>query len=287
VTLRTRLFISSGLVAVPLVVGSFLLDERLRLNAMEDALRSTVANDLAFGLKDRCESGIGPPPGGRGGPPGGGPGGRGGYLPYTYAADGTTRAGSAPALPAETVSTFWTGLGRGLQLRFEIGGSGNCAIGLARMPPRPGQFRDQLVAVGLVVLSVLGGVWIAAGPVITRMRRLADQVQLSATSSYAQPVPVEHDDEVAALARAFNEAGATVRLHFKDVQAREQTLRQFVASTTHDVAMPMLEFLLQTPRGARVEARRGRPGPAPAARLLSFRCNASGTFRIWIILDMS
>ncbi len=99
-TLRTRLFMTSGLVAVPLVVGSFLLDERLRLNAMEDALRSAVANELAFGLEDRCESGVGPPPDrrflpprgprGRGGPPGGGPG-PGGYMLYTYAATGRRR----------------------------------------------------------------------------------------------------------------------------------------------------------------------------------------------------
>ena len=174
-TLRTRLFVTSGLVAVPLVVGSFLLDERLRLNAMEDALRSAAENDLAFGLKDRCESGVRPPPPpgrglpppggppGRGGPPGGGPG-PGGYRLYTYSTDGASRSPDAPVLPAATVSTFWTGVGRGLQLRFELGGSADCAIGLARMMPRPGQLRDQLAAVALVGLSVLGSVWVAVGP---------------------------------------------------------------------------------------------------------------------------
>lgn len=71
------------------------------------------------------------------------------------------------------------------------------------------------------------------------MRRLADQVRRSAASSYAQPVHVEQDDEVAELARAFNEAGATVRVQLTEIQAREETLRQFVANTTHDVAIPM------------------------------------------------
>ncbi len=248
-TLRTRLFVTSGLVAVPLVLGSFLLDERLRLNAMEDGLRSAVDNDLAFGLKDRCESGVEPRPAprdlpspggppGRGGRPGGGPGPRG-YRLFTYTVDGHSRSTDAPALPSAPISTFWAGVGRGLQLRFEIGGADDCAVGLARMPPRPGQVRDQLVAVALVVLSVLGGVWIAAGSVISRMRRLADEVRQSAASTYAQPVRVDHDDEVAALARAFNEAGGTVRAQLHEIQAREEALRQFVANTTHDVAIPM------------------------------------------------
>lgn len=245
-TLRTRLFVTSGLVAVPLVVGSFLLDERLRMNAMEDALRTAVDNELAVGLKDRCESGFGPLPappprpffpGGPGGrPPGPGPRG---YELFAYAADGTSPAINAPPLPSAALSTFWTGLGRGLQLRFDIGGAGDCAVGLVRMPPRPGQLRDQLVAVALVVLSVLGGVWIAAGPVIARMRRLADAVRRSAASTYDQPVSTEGDDEVASLAQAFNDAGATVKAHLHDVQAREETLRKFVADTTHDVAIPM------------------------------------------------
>lgn len=272
-TLRTRLFITSGLVAVPLVVGSFLLDERLRLNAMEDSLRAAVDNDLAFGLKDRCESGIGPPqapsrgpvasigPGGRGGRPGG-PGPRG-YLLFTYAADGASLSNSAPPLPAEPVSTFWTGVGRGVQVRFVIGGSDHCAVGLARMLPRPGQLRDQLVAVALVVLSVLGGVWIAAGPVISRMRRLADEVRESAASAYERPVRTDDDDEVGSLARAFNDAGATVRAHLLETQAREETIRQFVANTTHDVAIPM--SVLQG-HLANLEAAIGRTEADMAAR---------------------
>jgi signal transduction histidine kinase len=97
------------------------------------------------------------------------------------------------------------------------------------------------------------------------MRRLADGVRRSAASTYAEPVPVESNDELAALARAFNEAGATVRQHFKDVQAREQTLRQFVADTTHDVAMPItvlqghlsrLDARLAAQSGGSVDARR-------------------------------
>ncbi len=52
-------------------------------------------------------------------------------------------------------------------------------------------------------------------------------------------MPVEGRDEVAALAGAFNEAGRQVRAHLLEVQGREETLRRFVANTTHDVAIPL------------------------------------------------
>ncbi len=252
-TLRARLFVTSGLIAVPVIVVLFLIDERFRLASMEETLRRAIDIELTSGLLDRCEAGIRrpgpppgpgpPPPGNRRPPPGppGGPGPGGGrfFQLFTYSSDGASQDLDAPDLPAASATTFRTGIQQGVQLRFEIGGAGDCAVGLARMPPRPGQLRDQLAAVSLAAVAMLAGVWLAVGPVISRMRRLADAVRRSAASTYEQPVAVESNDEVAALARAFNEAGASVRMHVKDVQAREQTLRQFVADTTHDVAMPM------------------------------------------------
>lgn len=253
-TLRTRLFVTSGLIAVPVIVALFLIDDRFRLASMEETLQRGIELDLATGLRARCETGVRPspgppagrpsgrppgPPGGR--PPGPPPGPPAGsfYRLFTYAEDGRSDDVAAPELPAASVSTFRAGFLRGIQIRFDIGGAGRCAVGLARMPPRPGQLRDQLAAVSLAAVAMLAGVWLAVGPVISRMRRLADDVRRSAASTYDQTVRVEKDDELAALARAFNEAGATVRQHFNDVQAREQTLRQFVADTTHDVAMPI------------------------------------------------
>lgn len=93
------------------------------------------------------------------------------------------------------------------------------------------------MAVVAATLSMLVGIWLAVGPV--RVRRLADEVRASAASMYRDPVRADARDEVGDLARAFNEAGATVCAHVHEVQAREQTLRQFVADTTHDVAMPL------------------------------------------------
>jgi signal transduction histidine kinase len=52
-------------------------------------------------------------------------------------------------------------------------------------------------------------------------------------------VPVKGDDEIAELGRAFNQAAAEIREHVSRVEARERTLRSFVADTTHDVMLPL------------------------------------------------
>jgi signal transduction histidine kinase len=110
---------------------------------------------------------------------------------------------------------------------------------LARIPPRQGELRDQAQALALVVISVLAAAWVAAGPLIGRLRRLAVGVRRAAASHYADAVAEEGHDEIGALAHAFNEAGRSVRAHLIEVQSREESLRNFVASTTHDVAIPL------------------------------------------------
>ena len=225
----------------------------MRLGAKEEELRLSVTtiSRAAFGIgakrTRRRPAGLaaaaatrgprrGGAPGGtaaRGGPPRGGegpgrepgqganrpggPGASGAYESLAYDAAGRPSAADAPALPAErdgaASTTYWAGTGFGVALVVPLGGEGPCAYLLARIPPRPAELRDQLQALLLVVVSVLGAAWFAAGPVIGKLRRLGDAVRQSAASHYATPVPAAGGDEVAALARAFNEAGLQVRTH--------------------------------------------------------------------------
>lgn len=170
-------------------------------------------------------------------------GGSGAYEYFAYDRSGHTDAADAPPLPAErsgeSTTTYWTRSGPGVALVVPLGADGPCAYILARIPPRPAELRDQTQALVLVVISVLAAAWIAAGPVISRLRRLADGVRQSAASHYADPVAVEGQDEVSRLAAAFNDAAQRIRVHVLDVQSREETLRCFVANTTHDVAIPL------------------------------------------------
>jgi signal transduction histidine kinase len=261
VTLRTRLLATTLAVAVPLTVVLFLIAERTRHADMEASLDRMLAAELSTGLVARCEADGGlRPPGGRGGPRG--PEGRGGrsrpsspveLIPYTrdFAVAFLGPAGQdGPPFPEalkqdiargdRAAGTFATGDGRGRQLAVRThSAAGPCDILLLRMRPREGELRDQAIGLASILFIVIAAIWFAAGPTLARIRSLAAHVRQSAASRYDIAVPESGHDEVGALARAFNEAGRDVKAHLTEVEAREQTLREFVANTTHDIAMPL------------------------------------------------
>ena len=118
---------------------------------------------------------------------------------------------------------------------------GPAALVLVREPLPPEMADRGLIAWGLLVLclALLAATWLAAGPIVRRIRRLQAGVRQAAATRYATEVEVKGHDEIADLARAFNEAGRDVRRHLSDVEERERTLRAFVANTTHDVMIPL------------------------------------------------
>lgn len=259
-TLRARLLATTLAVAVPLTGILFVIAERTRQADMDASMDRFLAAELGAGIVARCESegGLRPAlPGGRGGPRG--PEGRGGrpspleLIPYTrnFAVAFRGPAGmDGPAFPdalkngvvrdGRAAGTFATDEGRGRQVAVRTSSAtGPCDILLIRMRPRPGEFRDQLISLGSVLFIVIAAIWVAAGPTLSRIRALTHHVRQSASSHYDVTVPEAGDDEVGALARAFNEAGRSVKAHLTDVEVRERTLRDFVANTTHDIAMPL------------------------------------------------
>lgn len=249
-TLRTRLVLTTLVTAVPLAAGLFLLAQSARHADMDDRLESALAGEPC--LPD--------PPARRGGGPGRGQGsGRGGapveLLPYDAALQVATADGRGPDFPeslrmalletGRAAGTWSTPEGQGRQLAIRVTRPGaRCEYVLARLRPRPGEVRDQLIALGSILLTVFIAVGVAAGPTVTRITRLASAVRHSSAQHYATPVASTGGDEVAALATAFNEAGREVRAHITNVEARETALREFVANTTHDVAVPLT--VLQT-----------------------------------------
>lgn len=139
-------------------------------------------------------------------------------------------------------------------------------LGPNRAPPRGdtavNRSQVRLPPLRFVPLVVVMGVVLGAlGPVVARIRRLTVAVRRSARDGYADPVAVEGDDEVAALAGAFNEAAAEVRAHLRQREQRERALRDFIENTTHDLAIPLtvLQGHLAALAG---HAREGRAAPA-------------------------
>jgi len=253
-TLRTRLMATTLAVAVPLAAGLFLFAERTRIADMQASIDRALETG-SCGPGSEGPSGPGsegprsrvPPRGPQRAPLE--------VHPYTDGFVSARPDGRGPEFPSELraqlattdrASSAWTtpeGRGRQTAVRLSAG-SAPCQILLARMRPRPGELRERMVGLGAVVFVVMLAVTIAAGPTLARIRRLADAVRASTSRAQNTDITMSGNDEVTALASAFNQARRQVRTHLDEVEARERTLREFVANTTHDVAVPLT--VLQT-----------------------------------------
>lgn len=262
--LRTRLAVTSLAVLVPLAAGLSWISDRGRFAAMTETVRRVQATRIDDG-SDVCGPEVFTPPERRAGAPGARAG-----LPVEflgYRADFTPLAPGAPPLTPtqrealsrgqEIAERYPTAEGAGVSVAIPAPVGARCAFVVARMRPRPGVRRDQWVALGLSLVSVLVATWIAAAPVLARLRRLTARVAQSAAGHYAEPVHLDGADEIADLACAFDAAGAEVRTHLLQVEARSEALRTFVANTTHDIAVPL--STLQAHLSTLEEAARAQP----------------------------
>jgi len=117
---------------------------------------------------------------------------------------------------------------------------GPCAVVLVRRPGvQSGQvFRRALLPALLMSLLAVVIAIFAAGPIVRRINRLTSAIRASDEAPDAQ-VEVKGADEIADLARAFDERRARIREHVAALEARDETLRSYVANTTHDVMLPL------------------------------------------------
>lgn len=172
---------------------------------------------------------------------------------FFFGRDFAPRIEGGPAFPAEARDALARGASFRLLPARERRGPGTigvlatgwaserCAYAVGFLPtPPPPLSVPAFVAASLVFLGALAGaLYVAAASPVRRIRALAGEVRESATARYEKGVCVDGRDEIGALAAAFNEAGAEVRSQLVDLERREQTLRDFVANTTHDVSLPL------------------------------------------------
>ncbi len=110
---------------------------------------------------------------------------------------------------------------------------GECAIAVIRWRhdevPRVAIRSAALQTIGLAfVLALLGG--LVALPIVRRIRRLEDAVRRARDEDF--DLTLSGADEINALADAFQETLAAVR-------QRENALEEYIANTTHDLAIPL------------------------------------------------
>lgn len=276
-TLRRRLLLTLALTALPLTGGLAWVRGELFRRAEQQGLRSLLLARAASLGQTACESSpaallpgpghlrashggpFGPepaPPGAEPRPEGGPPVRHGPHAlqAFAYDASFTSADPKAPPFPEDLRRALAAGASEASGSRSLAGGGqaldvavrsgwpdGPCAVLLARRSmagPTPPPWGPWLTTLPLLAV-LLAAVWLAAGPVVRRIRELGLEVRRSAASRYAEPVPVRGRDELDDLARAFNEAGAEVRAHLATLEQRDRSLRSFLANTTHDVMLPL------------------------------------------------
>lgn len=114
-----------------------------------------------------------------------------------------------------------------------IADEGECAVAVIYwdtedVPPTAAR-NAALQTFGLAaVLAILGA--LVAFPIVRRIRRLEDAVRRAQHEDF--DLEANGSDEIDALTRAFGETIAGLR-------AREQALEEYIANTTHDLAIPL------------------------------------------------
>ncbi|MCB9763895.1 MAG: HAMP domain-containing histidine kinase [Alphaproteobacteria bacterium] len=102
-----------------------------------------------------------------------------------------------------------------------------------------------------VVLALAIWAWVV-GPLVRRIRTMAVQTGTIQRADFQGALPLEgRDDELMALARAFNSAAGTARERLAHLEARERMIREVTANLAHDVRVPMTTLKLTLERMAR------------------------------------
>ncbi|MGZ3417427.1 MAG: sensor histidine kinase [Polyangiales bacterium] len=267
--LRPRIALTAIALSVPLALVSIAVERKARVRATQEILIAHARARLeGSGARDCARhperwarpelAGLPPPP-----PPFGGFGEPPPFPPpppplpppnadgppiQVFAYDEALNAKSPlfPAIPehmrgrtaTETVIGDRDGDADAVLLR----GAGECTWVLARRP-RPPFGKDTLSSLARdwtpPFLAMLLAIAFGLGPIVRRIRALAARVRTSARERYSTPISLPGDDEIAELAKAFDEAGTEVRAQIELQEKREQTLRDFLGNTTHDVMTPL------------------------------------------------
>lgn len=111
--------------------------------------------------------------------------------------------------------------------------TGRCAVVVVQRPYPEGDRRGVWLTALAVAVAAIGVAVLAVGPIVRRIRKLTTAVAAGAA------VPMDGDDEVAELARAFAASRDENRARVAELVARDAALTRFVANTTHDVMLPL------------------------------------------------
>jgi len=267
--LLPRLLVIALVIALPLAIALFAIVDHLRARDRELALERMVASQVTDDTRERCESNpnwflAGPRPDrpsrevlaapdadvNAPRPPTQ-------ALPFEYFAYDeafSALSSAAPRFPNDVkqelrrgnktvTGEFSTNEGTGLQTAVSTGWERSpCAVLLFRLRPLARPWYEGTALLVALFGSIFGAAMVAAGPVVSRVRRLGLEARQSASDEYKSTISVSGRDELSALAFAFNEAAADIRRRATDVRDREESLRRYIANTSESVTTPLLKL---------------------------------------------
>ena len=102
------------------------------------------------------------------------------------------------------------------------------------------QVLRTLVVVGFALVFLLAGIaWLLTRWVVVPVAKAAQGAQLLATGNLGERLAVRGNDEVAALARSFNEMAASLQEKMGELEDLSQVQRQFVSDVSHELRTPL------------------------------------------------
>ncbi|MCB9766473.1 MAG: HAMP domain-containing histidine kinase [Alphaproteobacteria bacterium] len=97
--------------------------------------------------------------------------------------------------------------------------------------------------------ALAAGLWmLLVRPLVDRIRALAGRTRAVVASDFQGQLADPNDDELGALARAFDQATRAARERLDELVARDRSAREIVANIAHDVRTPMAALRLALER---------------------------------------
>ena len=122
--------------------------------------------------------------------------------------------------------------GRDLYIGVRMPYDGPCAIVVQRRRAPKKGVTNILLAL-MVSLAAAGIAFVAAGPLVRRIRKLHQAVETGAV------IEAGREDELGILASSFARQRQELSEKVEALEKRDQTLTDYVANTTHDVMIPL------------------------------------------------
>jgi signal transduction histidine kinase len=96
--------------------------------------------------------------------------------------------------------------------------------------------RQQILIAGAIALAlaVLAG-WLVARALAQRVKRLEEAAEQVAAGDFSRPIPVDSDDELGQLARAFNDMQ-------RQLAQLDRARKQFIATASHELRTPLFSL---------------------------------------------